>query len=190
MQKLSLVRQAWIGAALAVLMVVTRSHHWATPEALPDASWAVFFAAGFFLRPLAALPALCALAALVDWAALAVGGVSSFCLTPAYAMLVPAYTALWLGGRWLARGERDGGATLARLAVAVVLSALAGELFSSGGFYFLGDRAGNPSVSGFLAGELGYFPPMLGAMAFYVAPIAIARAALRSLGARRALPQA
>src|SRR5690554_3136356 len=43
---------------LAVLMAATRSHHFASVTHLPDASWAVFFLAGFYLRPLWVFPAL------------------------------------------------------------------------------------------------------------------------------------
>ncbi|MGH8472507.1 MAG: hypothetical protein ACREVJ_08675, partial [Gammaproteobacteria bacterium] len=51
-----------IGLTLALLMAATRSHHFAATLHLPDASWAVFFLAGFYLRPLWVFPALLALA--------------------------------------------------------------------------------------------------------------------------------
>lgn len=61
-------QQLAIGIALALLMALTRSHHWAMLHALPDASWAIFFLAGVYLRPLWVVPGLMLEAALVDFA--------------------------------------------------------------------------------------------------------------------------
>ena len=47
---LSTRNQLLIGLALAVLMAITRGHHFATVN-LPSASWAVFFLAGVLLKP-------------------------------------------------------------------------------------------------------------------------------------------
>ncbi len=57
MNKLPLSRPLPVGLALAALMILTRSHHFASAVHLPDASWAVFLLAGALLpgwRPLAA----------------------------------------------------------------------------------------------------------------------------------------
>jgi len=90
--------QVFVGLLLAMLMTATRSHHVADLTHLPDASWAVFFLAGFYL-PTLAFGGLLALAALIDYVAITWGGVSSFCVSPAYGFLLPAYGALWLAGR-------------------------------------------------------------------------------------------
>ena len=95
-----------IGLTLALLMAATRSHHFAATLHLPDASWAVFFLAGFYLRPLWMFPALIALAGVSDYVAIAGFGVNDFCASPAYGFLLPAYGALWLAGRWYAGRHR------------------------------------------------------------------------------------
>jgi hypothetical protein len=46
MHTLPLSRPLPSGLLLAALMLATRSHHFASPLHLPDASWAVFFLAG------------------------------------------------------------------------------------------------------------------------------------------------
>ena len=46
-----------IALGLAALMAATRSHHFASVTHLPDASWAVFFLAGFISAALG-FPAL------------------------------------------------------------------------------------------------------------------------------------
>ena len=175
-------RPIYILLALALLMAVTRSHHFAGIDRLPDASWAAFFLAGFAISRAWTLPLLCLVAAGVDYVAIEWGGVSSFCVTPAYAMLLPSYAALWLGGRWYARHHRATWSTLGRLAAAVMSSALIAELLASGGFYFLGGRYTEPTLAGFLPRLAAYFPGMLGAIVLYVALAALLHAFAGNLG--------
>ena len=112
-----------IGLTLALLMAATRSHHFAATLHLPDASWAAFFLAGFYLRPVWVFPALITLAGVSDYVAIAGFGVSDFCASPAYGFLLPAYGALWLAGRWYAGRHRFALSTLIPLAGSVVIGA-------------------------------------------------------------------
>ena len=170
--------QIVVGLALAALLTLTRGQHFATLHSLPGASWAVCFLAGIYLRPLWALPALLALTWFLDFAAFTWGGASGFCLTPAYVFLLPAYTSLWLAGRWYAARYRFAWATLAPLAVAAVIGAAVCELFSSGGFYFFSGRFAEPTVAEFGARMAKYFPSYLGSLAFYVGIAATVHALL------------
>jgi hypothetical protein len=43
--------QTIVALLLALLMLATRGHHEISPVHLPDASWAIFFLAGLYLRP-------------------------------------------------------------------------------------------------------------------------------------------
>ena len=108
-------QQIAIGLALTLLMLLTRSHHWASLHSLPDASWAIFFLLGVYVRPLWMVPALIAASVGIDYAAITWGGVSDFCVSPAYWMLIPAYLALFAGGRFYARGHSLSPLGLARL---------------------------------------------------------------------------
>jgi hypothetical protein len=168
--------QILIGLSLALLLAATRSHHFMSFNHLPDASWAVLFLAGAYVRPRWVFAGLAALAVAVDWVAINLGGVSSFCVTPAYALLLPAYGALWLGGRWYANHHRNALATLPPLAAATLVSAFAAELLSSGGFYFLGGYYPDASLAGFLPRLVAYFPGTLGAMSLYVGLAAVLHA--------------
>jgi len=168
MTQLAPRHQIWLGLALAALMTATRSQHFAALHHLPEASWAVFFLAGVFLSSRWAFPALCGLAFASDWLAVTWLGVSSFCVTPAYAMLLPAYGVLWLAGRWYARRLSARPAALPPLAGALLGSALVAELLTSGGFYFLGGRFAEPTLAGFLPRLGQYFPSALGALFLYV----------------------
>ncbi|MGH8647004.1 MAG: hypothetical protein ACREX4_22120 [Gammaproteobacteria bacterium] len=161
-------RAVMIVLTLAALMAATRSHHFAATLHLPDASWAVFFLAGFYLRPLWVFPALLALAGVSDYVAIAWLGVSDFCASPAYGFLLPAYGALWLAGRWYAGRHRSALSTLVPLAGSVVFGAAVCEIISSGGFYFFSGRFAETSLV-----ELGlrlakYFPPALVSLAFWM----------------------
>ncbi len=168
--------QLLIGSILLLLLAATRGQHFPALDALPGASWAVFFLAGVYLRPAWVLPLLLAAAWGLDFlphllggASLAdiVGGGRAFCLTPAYLFLWPAYAALWLAGRWYARRHRFHWRTLLPLAGALLAGASLCELFSSGGFYFFSGRFAEPTLAGFGARLLEYFPRYLQSLAFY-----------------------
>jgi len=158
-----------IALGLAVLMAATRSHHFASVTHLPDASWAVFFLAGFYLRPVWAFPALLALAGVSDYVAIAWLGVSDFCVSPAYGFLLPAYAALWAAGRWYARHYRFRFSTLPSLALALAAGAAVCELLSGGGFYFFSGRFEETSFAEFGARLANYFPHALEGIALYIA---------------------
>lgn len=155
-------------AALAALMIFTRGQHFATLDALPSASWAVFFLAGVLVRPLWAFPALFGLALGLDAVAVGWAGVSDHCFTPAYAALVPAYGSLWLAGQWYARQHRDRLASLLPLALSVGSGALVCYLFSGGGFYFFSGREADPTLAGFLPRVVEYLPRYLSNLSLYV----------------------
>ncbi len=159
---------ALIALALALLMAATRSHHFAATLHLPDASWAVFFLAGFYLRPLWVLPALLALAGASDYVAITAFGVSDFCVSPAYGFLLPAYGALWLAGRWYAGRHRFALSTSIPLAGSVVIGAAVCEIISSGGFYFFSGRFSETSLVEFGLRLGKYFPPSLVSLIFWM----------------------
>jgi hypothetical protein len=138
-----------IGLALAALMAATRGQQFAPlGQHLPDASLAAFFLAGFYLRSAWGFGALFAFATLIDLTAIGWGGVSGYCLTPAYWLLVPAYGSVWAVGRWYAGRHRESAATLPVLGAALLVGGLAAELFASGGFYLLSGRFAEVSLVG------------------------------------------
>lgn len=85
-----------IFAGLAFFMAATRFPGLASNLHLQDASWALFFLAGFYLRDhwRWGFPALMALAVVIDLVAIEYFDVSNYCLTVAYWFLVPAYGSL------------------------------------------------------------------------------------------------
>lgn len=176
--------QILIGIVLTALLILTRGHHFATINHLPSASWAVFFLAGVYLRPIWVFPALLAVAAGLDFAAVTWGGVDGFCTSPAYGFLLPAYGSLWLGGRWFAKHYQFAFKSIATLAASVVASSFICHLFSSGGFYFFSGRYADPALAEFLPRITKYYPSYLGTLAFYVAIAAIIHIVVKALHAQ------
>ena len=169
-------RRLGIFLALALVMGLTRGsihiHHF---EAFPDASWAVFFLAGFWLRGSVrwALPLLLAEAVVVDYLVINSQGLGfwdHYCVSPAYWFLAAAYGALWLGGSWLAR--RQAGLRLATLGQAVVALAVSEAvcfLVSNGSFYWLSDSVPAPrSLAAWMTNLGDWYLPFLQVTALYV----------------------
>ena len=178
-------QQIAIGLVLTLLMLLTRSHHWASIHSLPDASWAIFFLLGVYVRALWVVPALIAASVVIDYAAITWGGVSDFCVSPAYWLLIPAYLALFAGGRFYARGHSLSLLGLFRL-VGVALAVVAvAELLTSGGFYFFSGRFAEPTLAGFVPRFATYFPHMLGTFMLYLGAAAAAHVALAAAAFRR-----
>lgn len=162
--------------ALALLMAVTRgaihTHHF---EAFPDASWAVFFLAGFWLRGNGrwAFPLLMAEAVLVDYLVITHQGTSfwsHYCVSPAYWFLIAAYGSLWLGGSWLAKRQLGLRLSTLGLALAALLvSEATCFLVSNGSFYWLSDSVPAPrNVSAWLVNLGDWYLPFLETTALYV----------------------
>ena len=161
-----------IFAAIAAVMVATRLNHFG---AIPDASWAMFLVAGFYLRGAVrwAFPALMVLAVAVDWFVIAASGASfagHYCVSPGYAMLLPAYFSLWAAGALVARHgmRRPGADTLALLVAAVVAGTAVCHFFAQGGFYWLSDVVAEPSLAGWAKNYADWFLPYLRTTGIYV----------------------
>lgn len=177
-------QQLLITALLAALMMVTRSPQLGGYELLHAGSWALFFAAGVYLTGVLGLPLLLACAFLADAVALGWGNIASYCLTPTYAMLLPAYASLWAAGRWYSHHHRPEAATLLTLAVAAFAGALLCEIFSSGSFYWLSGQFAEPTMAEFLAREMVYFPAYFGTMLLWLAAGCLLHVGIVLLGRR------
>jgi hypothetical protein len=171
--------QIAIGAGLAVLMIATRGQHFPDlRQMLPSASWAVFFLAGVYLRPLWVPVAFFALASFLDFAAINWQNVSDYCVSPAYIALIPAYGALWFGGRWFAGRYTFKPATLLWLVVSALAATFVCEIISSGAFYFFSGRYPDATLAGFFPRIVKYYPTFAGTTAFWIALAAAVHTAI------------
>ncbi|MEP7184930.1 MAG: hypothetical protein ABI767_03755 [Rhodanobacter sp.] len=161
--------------ALVAVMAATRIHLSLLHHNILDASWAIFFLAGFWLRGAGrwAFPLLMAEAVLVDYLVINGQGIdfwSHYCVSVAYWFLIPSYFSLWLGGSWLAKhqvGLRL--QTLAMAAVALMVSWASCYLLSNGSFYWLSDSVPLPrTFDSWFANLADWFLPFLGTTVLYV----------------------
>jgi hypothetical protein len=144
---------------LALAMAATRMDHFGGALALPDASLAVFFLAGLWLRASWSFPALLLVALGVDLAALAQAGLGADCLSPAYPFLIAAYGALWAAGR---RCRCVAAPTVVRHIVMVSgAAAVAFAISNLSWFAFSGHFAG-ASMQQFVTATLPQAPHYLG----------------------------
>ncbi len=81
------------------LMSFTRFYHGDNVWNLPDASLAVFFLCGHFLNSALFLLWFLVEACLIDLVSIYGFGVSSYCLSPAYFFLIPAFSCAWMIGK-------------------------------------------------------------------------------------------
>ena len=130
-------KQWLIAAFLLVIMVFTRGGFVAHAQ---DASWSVIFLVGFYLRNYLGLPILILAAIAIDFAMIAArGGHQDFYLTPSYLFIIPAYSALWYAGRFVANKYSESLKGLFTFVAAAVIGTVACDLTSSGGFYLMSD---------------------------------------------------
>ncbi len=179
-------RNLVLSSVLAVLMLATRTDHFGSSLSLPDASLAVFFLAGFYLRGKFVFPLLLAEAGLIDYVAISHFGVSDFCVSPAYVFLIPAYAAPWVAGFWLRHKVDWNWHSLLPLAGSLFVSVSLAFLFSNGSFYWLSGRYPDPNWSQYVERAAHYFPPYLSSPLLYVTIAAFLHILLRALPSLRA----
>lgn len=191
--RLSLRHAFAVFAALALVMAATRAHHFGP---MPDASWAVFFAAGFYLKGHMrwVFPALMALAVLVDYVVITASGLSfwqHYCVSPGYWFLLPAHASLWLAGTWAsAQGRAPSVALLGRAVLALALGAATCHLFAQGGFYWFSSSVAEPTVAGWAKNYSDWLLPYTRVLFLYAALAAVVHVLVAQLRGLSACDQA
>lgn len=169
-----------LAAALAFAMAVTRVGHFGEFNGPPDASWAVFFLGGLWLRDLRVFPVFFVLAWFADLLAFALGTPTN-CYSIAYLALIPAYGALW----WAGRAVAERGITPIRVVLFGAGSALATFVIANLGMFWWATPASAPTLATFAPAVAGYFPGYLLTMGVYVgAALAIEQATRRGVSIR------
>lgn len=162
---------------LMALMAATRFGHFGNAVDLPDASLAVFFAAGLWLGGRYLFAALVAEAVMIDYVAISQFAVSDFCISPAYAFLLVCYAVMWLGGRYCRQLSLLTTAnSLKQLLVLASATSLA-FLISNGSFFWLAEQVSNKSWAHYVDNFAQYYPAYFSVTVLY----AIAMTAVREL---------
>jgi hypothetical protein len=157
-----------VAALFALVMIGTRFHHFGDALHLPDASMALFFLGGIYLRRHLAFVGFVLLSVLVDWYSVSYAGVSDFCITMAYAFLPLAYAVLWYAGRLLAPRYDGSFASHALVFGGLLASATLSYAVSNGAFYWLGGRYTDPNMAQYLQRFAQWAPLFVRAAAGYV----------------------
>lgn len=130
--------QQWlIGGILLLAMIITRSH---LISHIQDASWAIFFMVGFYLRSYLSFPIFWLAAFAIDLIVIESHGGQSYCFTPSYPFLIPAYAALWAAGHWFSKLYREDFRGLFSLAATAIIGIAVCFLISNAGFYWFSGR--------------------------------------------------
>lgn len=174
--QLAVNKQWLVGLLLLAIMLVTRAGY--VPH-IQDASWAAFFLMGFYLRSIIGLPILILSAIAIDFAMIAAqGGHQDYYLTPSYLFIIPAYSALWFAGRFVANKYSENIKGLLTFIVAAVLGIIACDLISSGGFYWLSSSQIELSRSEFFARTIEFLPVSLKVTMLYLSVAAVCHVAV------------
>ncbi len=169
--------------ALAVLMAATRIHHFGVGAIAPDASTATFLLAGLALASPWWLAAFLVEAVALDAAAIGLMGVADACVTSGYALIAPAYAALWLAGRAMRPAERLDLFTAGKFLCLACGGVAAFFLVANAG-YFLGSEYAALGVPEYVARVSRYFPFHLTVtLAYAAAGIAVLALATRGRAA-------
>lgn len=154
--KLTSTKQWLIAGFLFAVLLFTRAGF--VPHA-QDASWAVFFLVGFYLRSYLGLPALLLSAMVLDFGQIAAqGGHQDYYLAPSYLFIIPAYSTLWFAGRFFANKYSENIKGLLTFIASAVVGIIACDLISHGGFYWMSSIQVEVSMSDFISRSMDYMP--------------------------------
>ncbi len=158
---------------LVLLMVLTR-YAVLRPLGLPSATLAVFFIAGIYLRQWVFPALLIAAAGFTDYLSVQ-GGSSSWCITPASGFLIPAYLALWFGGRRFQSLETQDFRQAASMAFVLWITATAAFIISNGSFYALSGYGfyENMNLLEYAQNHLHRYPGYIGKPFLYIGTLAV-----------------
>ena len=149
--------QLWtITGLLLITMIVTGTH---MIHHVQDASWAVFFILGFYIRKAIAFPVFWLVAFALDLIVIESKGGQSYCFTVSYPFLIPAYASLWFAGRMFAKNYSQSLRGLLYFVGFSIIGITVCDIISSGGFYFFSGRFTDVNISEF-AGRIAAYLPM------------------------------
>ncbi len=151
-------RTLTIFVLLAMLMAVTRSHHFDSLTHLPDASMPVFILAGFYF-PLIAFPLLLVVAGVADYFAFNYVGINDWCFTPAYWFLIPTYAVLFYAGHFFAKRYQFTLHSLIEFAATAAGAIGVAFLISNTSFYLLAGYFEKMSAWEYASSVTKYFMP-------------------------------
>ena len=126
---------------------------------LPDATWAILFLIGFYLKSIWGFVLITIIAIAIDFTQIAArGGHQDFFLAPSYLFIIPAYFVLWLAGRYLSNHYSENFKGLLFFCLSVFISVVFCHLIASGGYYWMSLNVIELSTKEFISRTFDYLP--------------------------------
>jgi len=124
-------------AILTLLMLATRTHHFASFNHLPSASIAIFFLAGMYLRNIKAFWFFYILTLTVDLASSYYRGQFGDCITTSYPALVLSYAAMFTAGYYTRPNWQHNAwqTNIVKVALALFIASSIAFFISNGSYY-------------------------------------------------------
>jgi len=158
----------WVtGCVLLLVLIITRSGHFGSGFKLPDASWAMFWLAGALSQRWWWPAFLLSSAAVVDYLVIS-HGVSSYCVTPAYPFLIPAYLSLWGAGRWVSQSLSIEWQSSLRIVISVLNGVTVAFIISNYSFYVFSENFALLTAWQYTQATMQYWPAYLLHTSVYV----------------------
>ena len=186
LKPLSKRQQLLIGGFLLLMMILTRGNITAH---LQDASWAIFFLAGFYLRGKVcgrySFPVFFIVAYVIDLIVIDAQGGTHYCFTPAYPFLIPSYAAMWFGGRWFANNYQESAVGLFKFVGAAFVATVVCFFISNLGFYLFAGKFETMTAVAYAQAVAQYLPGYLSTTTLYLGFVALLHLAIthgRKLG--------
>lgn len=157
-------------AILTLLMLATRTHHFATFNQLPSASIAIFFLAGMYLRSIKSFWFFYILSIAIDLSSSYFRGQLGDCLTASYPALVFSYAAMFAAGFYTRPNWRHQTwlVNLVKIAAALFIASTIAFIISNGSYYTLSGKFLELSWSEYAARVDKYYFKSISNPIFYV----------------------
>lgn len=129
-------------ALLTLLMLATRTHHFASLNSLPSASIAIFFLAGMYLRNIKAFWFFYILSVTIDLASSYYRGQFGDCITTSYPALVLSYGAMFTVGYYSKPNwqQNTWQINIIKVALALFVASSIAFFISNGSYYTLSGK--------------------------------------------------
>jgi hypothetical protein len=157
-------------AVLTLLMLATRTHHFASFNSLPSASIAIFFLAGMFLRNMKAFWFFYVLSVTIDLGSSYYRGQFGDCITTSYPALVLSYGVMFIIGFYARPNwqKNNWQINIIKVALALFVASSVAFFISNGSYYTLSGKFPDLSWTEYATRVDKYFFKSISNPTFYV----------------------
>jgi len=157
-------------AVLMLLMLATRTHHFASLNHLPSASIAIFFLAGMYLRNIKAFWFFYILTVTIDLASSYYRGQFGACITNSYPALVLSYAVMFTAGFYTRPNWQQNAwqINIIKVSVALFIASSIAFFISNGSYYTLSGKFPELSWAEYATRVDKYFFKSISNPVFYV----------------------